>query len=84
MVASASIETGELDLVYVDTQTHRSILKGAAEISQFLFGTPARRREIYYLVERDQIPHFKMGSMICARTSTLDAWISGQERRELH
>lgn len=43
------------------------ILKGAAAIAEFLFGAKHRRREVYYLVERDSLPHFKLGSMICAR-----------------
>ncbi len=55
------------------------ILKGAAAIAEFLFGARSRRREVYYLVERDSLPHFKLGSMICARPATLEAWISAQE-----
>ena len=56
------------------------ILKGAAAIAEFLFGAKHRRREVYYLVERDSLPHFKLGSMICARPTTLEAWIARQER----
>lgn len=55
------------------------VLKGAAAIAEFLFGTKRRRREVYYLVERNGLPHFKMGTMICARTSTIEAWIKRQE-----
>lgn len=55
------------------------VLKGAAAIAEFLFGTKRRRREVYYLVERNGLPHFKMGTMICARTSTIMAWIADQE-----
>ncbi len=55
------------------------VLKGAAAIAEFLFGTKRRRREVYYLVERNGLPHFKMGTMICARTSTIEAWIRNQE-----
>ena len=55
------------------------VLKGAAAIAEFLFGTKRRRREVYYLVERNGLPHFKMGTMICARTSTIEAWIQSQE-----
>lgn len=56
------------------------ILKGAAAIAEFLFGTPRRRREVYYLVERNGLPHFKLGAMICARSSTLESWITRQEQ----
>ena len=55
------------------------VLKGAAAIAEFIFGTKRRRREVYYLVERNGLPHFKMGTMICARTSTIEAWIQSQE-----
>jgi hypothetical protein len=54
-------------------------LKGAAAIAEFLFGSKRRRREVYYLVERNSIPHFKLGTMICARVSTIEAWIADQE-----
>lgn len=56
------------------------VLKGAAAIAEFLFGERHRRREIYYLVEREGLPHFKLGTMICARPATLLSWITDQER----
>lgn len=60
------------------------ILKGAAAIAEYLFGTRARRREVYYLAEREQLPVFKLGAMICARRSTLETWIAVQEQRGAH
>lgn len=57
------------------------ILKGAAAIAEYLFGAPSRRREVYYLAERERLPVFKLGAMICARRSTLESWIKGQEQR---
>lgn len=59
----------------------QDILKGAAAISNYLFGTAKRRREIYYLSERSCLPVFKLGAMICARRSTLETWIKDQERQ---
>lgn len=56
------------------------VMKGAAAIAAFLFGESARRREVYYLVERASLPVFKLGAMICARRSTLESWITAQER----
>lgn len=55
------------------------ILKGAASIAAFLLGSPSRRREIYYLVERRGLPVFRLGAMICARRSTLMDWMARQE-----
>lgn len=57
------------------------VLKGASEIANFLFGTPSRRREVYYLTETSSLPIFKLGAMICARRSTLEAWIASQEQQ---
>jgi hypothetical protein len=56
-------------------------LKGAGAIAEFLFGSRTRRREVYYLVEKSCLPVFKLGAMICARRSTLEAWIVRQERQ---
>lgn len=55
------------------------ILKGAAAIAAFLFGSATRRREVYHLVEKGSIPTFKLGSTICARRSTLTTWIAQME-----
>lgn len=57
------------------------VLKGAGAIAEFLFGSRARRREVYYLAEKSCLPVFKLGAMICARRSTLEAWIVRQERQ---
>jgi hypothetical protein len=55
------------------------LLHGAAEIAQFLFGDPKQRRRVYYLIESCRLPVFRLGG-ICARKSTLVAWIAEQER----
>lgn len=59
------------------------ILRGAEEISEFLFGDNARnfRRRVYHMVENGIIPTFRMGNTVCARKSTLMAWIESQERQ---
>jgi hypothetical protein len=57
------------------------LLLGAAEISNFIFGTPARRRGVYHLVATSRLPIFRLGSQIAARRSTIAAWIEGQERQ---
>jgi hypothetical protein len=59
------------------------LLRGADEIAQFIFGRTGknRRRAVYYLCRTSRLPHFRLGSMICARKSTLIGYISAQERR---
>lgn len=51
------------------------LLIGAAAISVFLYGTPDKRRKVYHLAKTSRMPHFHMGSQICARRSELSAWL---------
>jgi len=57
------------------------LLRGADEIAEFVFGSKQHRRKVYYLTgdARTHMPHFRMGSVLCARKSTLLAWIARQE-----
>jgi hypothetical protein len=57
------------------------ILRGAAEIAEHLFGEKGKKRKVYYLVERNSLPVFRVGCMMCARKSTLAKWIAAQERQ---
>ena len=59
----------------------QDLLRGAEEIAQFLFDDANARRRVYHLVATSRLPHFKLGSMICARRSTLEKWIEEQESR---
>ena len=58
------------------------LLHGADAIAKFMFGDAKHRRKVYYLTGEAPrgMPHFKMGSVICARKSTLLNWIAQQER----
>ena len=56
------------------------LLKGAAQIAEFLFGDRNARRKVYYLAETNQLPVIRLAG-ICARKSTLMAFIEEQERR---
>lgn len=58
------------------------LLHGADAIAEFLFGSPDHRRKIYYYTSdaRVRMPHFRLGSVICARKSTLIDWIARQEQ----
>ena len=59
------------------------LLCGADAIAEFLFGDPRQRRKVYYLTSegRAQLPHFRLGTIICARKSTLVRWIEMHEAR---
>lgn len=57
------------------------LLRGAEEISEFLFGTRGQRRKVYHLAETSKLPLFRLGSLLCARRSVLMNWIASQERQ---
>ena len=60
------------------------LLRGADEIAKFVFGDEKHRRKVYYLTSdaKVRMPHFKIGSVLCARKSTLVAWIERQENAQ--
>ena len=55
------------------------LLRGAAQIAEFLYGDRNHRRKVFYLCERTNFPHFRIGAMICARKSSILRWIEEQE-----
>jgi hypothetical protein len=56
------------------------LLRGAAAIAAWLFGSAKERRKVFHLVATSRFPHFRIGSQICARKSTLLAHFDAQER----
>jgi hypothetical protein len=52
-------------------------------LAEYLFGDARLRRRVYHLTSdsRFRMPHFKLGSIICARRSVLLRWIEAQEAR---
>jgi hypothetical protein len=66
-------------LATAETTVHADILKGADAIAEFMFGDPAERRRIYRLKDKHGLPVFHLGAIVCARRSTLVAWITEQE-----
>lgn len=62
------------------TDLSSDILRGADQIAEFMFGDAKMRRQIYHLAEKKKLPHFRMGNILCARRSTLLAWIAEQEK----
>lgn len=60
------------------------LLRGADQIAEFLFGSSAERRQVYYLAEKTRLPVFRMGKgTLCARKSTLIAWVEQQEQKSV-
>ncbi len=57
------------------------LLRGADAIAEFIFGARGSRRKVYYLAECARLPVFRLGTVLCARRSTLINWIEGQENR---
>ena len=57
------------------------ILRGADQIAEFLLGDGRQRRKVYHLAENSRLPVFKLGAILCARRSTLIAWIADQEMK---
>lgn len=58
------------------------LLHGAASIAAFIFGRSdtKNRRAVYHLAENSRLPVFRLGATVCARRSTITAWVSEQER----
>ncbi|MBB6013509.1 excisionase family DNA binding protein [Aquamicrobium lusatiense] len=61
-----------------DNSLAADLLRGAEAIADYL-GFP--RRAVYHSVAKGHLPHFKIGETICARRSTLTAWIAQQEKK---
>lgn len=61
------------------------LLCGAGAIASFVFGDTKHRRKVYYLTgdARNGMPYFKIGSITCARKSTLLSWIEEQEELKI-
>jgi hypothetical protein len=62
------------------------ILHGADAIAEFLFGDdPKGRRRVYHLStelpEAERMPTFRLGAVVCARPTTLLAWLEEREGR---
>jgi hypothetical protein len=56
------------------------LLEGAGALAVFLYGSFKERRKIYPLVKGQRLPIFRIGKKICARKSTLRAWVIEQEK----
>lgn len=55
------------------------LLEGAGAIAGFVYGDRSMKRKIYHLVDGGLFPAFRLGDKVCARKSTVLAWIEQQE-----
>lgn len=55
------------------------MLVGGFAISEYLFGSRRDRRRVYALADSGRLPIFRLGNVLCARKSTLRAYISKLE-----
>ena len=67
----------------VEAALASDILRGAPAIAEELFGSAADRWKVYNLVKHNRLPIFRMGSVVCARRSSLRDWIAEQERQSV-
>jgi len=54
------------------------LLYGVPEIAAFMGRTP---NTIYYLARSEDFPTFKIGGKVCARRSSINAWLAQLENR---
>lgn len=66
-----------------DAALANDILRGAPAIAEELFGSAEDRWKVYNLVKHNRLPIFRMGSVVCARRSSLRDWIAEQERQSV-
>ncbi|MBP2311909.1 hypothetical protein [Azospirillum soli] len=58
----------------------QDVLYGADAVGAF---TGLNPRQVYHLAQTNKIPVFRMGTLICARKSTLLRWIEEQEAKAM-
>ncbi len=58
------------------------LMSGADAIAEFMFGdsSETNKRRVYHAKDKLGAPMFKLGGTVCARRSTILAWIESQER----
>ncbi len=59
----------------------QDLLSGAEAIALFMFGeaSEANKRKVYHAAQKLGLPTFRIGGTLCARRSTILAWIERQE-----
>jgi hypothetical protein len=62
------------------TDLKNDLLEEAEAIAEFMFGDPKRKRAVYHLASKRELPVFRIGNRLFARRSALLGWIESQER----
>lgn len=62
----------------METTTHADLLYGVPAIAKYLQLTTA---QVYHLSSSGTIPTFKIAAKVCARRSSLQAWLVEQEAK---
>ena len=64
-----------------DPEFSKDLIRGAEGLAEFLFGDGKLRRKVYHLAATSNLPVFKLGSILCARRSSLLRYVTEQEAR---
>ncbi|MBI1207899.1 MAG: hypothetical protein GC191_11505 [Azospirillum sp.] len=64
--------------IVTDCTLSVDLLTGADEIAAFMFGDPKRRRQVYHLCNNGELPHFKLGALLCSTRSAIKASIAAK------
>lgn len=80
MSANATRPTGAND---TGLPLSDDLMTGAEAISKFMFGdaTDTNKRRVYHASDKLGLPTFRLGGTLCARRSTILAWIAKQEQQ---
>lgn len=73
----SSIQTECAEVALSSYHLAEDVMHGGDAIAHFMGWTA---RQVYHLAANHRFPYFKLGNVICARKSTLLAWIAEQER----
>jgi hypothetical protein len=77
---STTVVSALPDAVCLPPSLADDLLRGAEDIAEFLFGSKGERRRVYWLIERGQLPVFKLGETWFARKSSLISAIEAREQ----
>ncbi|MDP4006398.1 DNA-binding protein [Methylobacterium sp. NEAU K] len=61
----------------------KDLMTGAEAIARFMFGdaSETNKRRVYHAASELGLPTFRIGATLCARRTTILAWITKQEQQ---
>lgn len=57
------------------------LLDGADQVAAYIWGRGAHPRRLYRAMQTSRMPVFRLGGRLCARRSSLHAWVRELERQ---